>query len=559
MALAALLALLVLPSIAEAQLWEDVTSSTIGATAEWSNKVEVADLNGDGRVDIIFANGGNYNEAGVPAQNRVFLNNGADGSNGTSFTEATDAIMGTTPDLARVVKARDLNGDGNIDILVGTTYQSQSRLYLGDGTGAYQEVTSSNLPQMLASIGDLEVGDVDGDGDLDIVLADWGPGDPFVSTGGRILVWQNDGTGKFSDVTDASMPGTMVQWSWDMELLDTDNDYDLDVVVSCKVCTGSHLFTNDGSGAFIDDRSRMPQFTNNYEFEPLDINGDGFLDLVTINDGDQLSNQFDRREHIFLADGEGGFVDGTSEVWPTEANIGADDNAVVVLDVDSDGDPDFLIGALGSAADRLLINNGGRLELDESVFGGSSTQGTLGLALADFNGDGRLDVVQAQGELAEDERVYFGTGIAVDSAAPIVQMVSAQASADGMLVRARVHDNKTPVTDFDFREVVAELELANSETNRLPLTWVGGSLWRLDGDPEGVLSVRICATDAVGNSTCSEPVILVDDGTCDRCDGGTGEQPSDKADGGCSTGGSSAGWLAMALFALVAWRRRRTS
>ncbi len=544
-ALAALLALLALPSIADAQLWEDVTESTIGETGEWSNKVEVADLNGDGRVDILFANGGNYNEAGVPERNRVFLNQG------DTFTEATVDIMGTTADLARVVKARDVNGDGNTDILVGTTYQSQSRLYLGDGSGNYQEVTDTNLPQKLASIGDLEVGDVDGDGDLDIVLADWGPGDPFVSTGGRILVWQNDGTGNFSDVTEESMPGTMVQWSWDMELLDTDNDYDLDVVVSCKVCTGSHLFTNDGTGVFEDNRSRMPQFTNNYEFEPIDINGDGFLDLVTINDGDQLSSQFDRREHIFLADGQGGFVDGTSDVWPNAANIGADDNAVVVLDVDSDGDPDFLIGSLGSAADRLLINNG------VIYNGGSSTQGTLGLALADFNGDGRLDVVQSQGELADDERVYFGTGIAVDSAAPIVQMVSAKGSADGMLIRARVHDNKTPVMDFDFKEVVAELEF-ESGTERLPLTWVGGSLWRFDGDPQGVLGVRVCATDAVGNSECSATVDIVNDGTCDRCDG-DGEKPTVTDDGGCSTSGGSAGWLAMALFALVAWRRRRAS
>ncbi len=551
--LSALLALLALPSVANAQLWQDVTSSTIGATAEWSNKVEVADLNGDGRVDILFANGGNYNQAGVPEQNRVFLNQG------DTFTEATVDIMGATPDLARVVKARDVNGDGNTDILVGTTYQSQSRLYLGDGTGKYEEVTDTNLPQKLASIGDLEVGDIDGDGDLDIVLADWGPGDPFVSTGGRILVWRNDGTGKFSDATQESMPGTMVQWSWDMELLDTDNDYDLDIVVSCKVCTGSHLFTNDGAGVFEDNRSGMPQFTNNYEFEPIDINGDGFLDLVTINDGDELSNQFDRREHIFLADGQGGYVDGTSEVWPDIANIGADDNAVVVLDVDSDGDPDFLIGALGSAADRLLINNGGRLELDENVFGGSSTQGTLGLALADFNGDGRLDVVQSQGELAEDERVYFGSGIAVDSAPPIVQMVSAKGAADGMVVRARVHDNKTPVMDFDFKEVVAEVEF-ESDTDRLPLTWVGGSLWRLDGDPQGVVSVRVCATDAVGNSECSEPVEVVDDGTCDRCDGGTDEKPDGPGDsGGCSTSGGNAGWLAVALFALMAWRRRRLS
>ena len=64
-------------------------------------------------------------------------------------------------------------GDGHPDVIVGTTYQSQSRLFLGPN---FEEVTDSHLPSRLASIGDLELGDVDGDGNLDIVLTDWGPG-----------------------------------------------------------------------------------------------------------------------------------------------------------------------------------------------------------------------------------------------------------------------------------------------------------------------------------------------------------------------------------------------
>ena len=44
------------------------------------------------------------------------------------------------------------------------------------------------------------------------------------------------------------------------------------------------------------------------------------------------------------------------ELWPDEHNAGRDDNMVVTLDADSDGDPDFLIGALGAEADRLHIN-----------------------------------------------------------------------------------------------------------------------------------------------------------------------------------------------------------
>ena len=79
-------------------------------------------------------------------------------------------------------------------------------------------------------------------------------------------------------------------------------------------------------------------------------------------------------------------------------NVGEDDNVVAFLDFDSDGDADFLIGSL-SGPDRLLVNDGkGRLSVALDVFDGPPTPGTLGLALADLDGDHRLDVVQAQGE-----------------------------------------------------------------------------------------------------------------------------------------------------------------
>ena len=59
---------------------------------------------------------------------------------------------------------------------------------------------------MPLSVGDLEAGDVDGDGDLDLVLADWGPGNNMTNDGGRTRLWLNDGTAHFADATDARMP-----------------------------------------------------------------------------------------------------------------------------------------------------------------------------------------------------------------------------------------------------------------------------------------------------------------------------------------------------------------
>jgi len=337
-----------------APLWNDVTAETIGETALWTNKVEIADINGDGRPDLLFANGGDYSEPGTPEPSLVFVNNGP----GKRWDNRTEAVFGSARGFARVIKARDLNGDGIVDIIVGNTYQTQSRLYLGTGGGAFREVTATNLPQMPLSVGDLEVGDVDGDGDLDIVLADWGPGNNMTNAGGRTRLWLNDGTGHFTDVTEAQMPATLIRFSWDLEFVDVDNDADLDIVVSCKRCPGGCLFKNDGTGHFTEDPRGLPQYTNNYDFEPMDLDGDGFLDLVTINDGDILhENNSDRREHVFRNDGKGRFKDATPQWWPNEANVGEDDNVVAFLDYDSDGDADFLIGSL-SGPDRLLINDG---------------------------------------------------------------------------------------------------------------------------------------------------------------------------------------------------------
>ena len=108
----------------------------------------------------------------------------------------------------------------------------------------------------------------------------------MTNDGGRTRLWLNDGAGRFTDATDARMPALKVRFSWDLELADVDNDHDLDLLVSCKRCPGSSLFRNDGAGTFTEDARALPQYTNNYEFEAMDLDGDGYLDLVTINDGD---------------------------------------------------------------------------------------------------------------------------------------------------------------------------------------------------------------------------------------------------------------------------------
>ena len=468
--------------------WLDATDEAIGPTADYTNGVELADLDLDGDVDLLFANGGDYTTPGEPAVSRVFLNRG-DGT----FEDATQDVLGETPALTRVIKVADLDADGGPDIVMGTTYDTQSRLLLADGSGGWVDSTATHLPAAGLSAGDLELGDVDADSDLDIVIADWGDGSPR-GPGGRVVLWLNDGAAHFTDATADRMPQTLVRFSWDLEAVDVDNDWDLDLAVSCKLCPSSLLYVNDGAGRFDDVTSgRMPAFSNNYEFAPIDLDADGYLDLVTINDG--AKSDAGPAEHVFRNDG-GRFVDATADWWPTEANPGYDDAVVVGLDVESDGDADFLVGSL-DGPERVLINDGtGLLTLAPDVVDAAPSQGTLGLALADLDGDDRPDLVEAQGEVPGHwaEHVYRATDVLEPDTAP--PLVRAQI-VDGVVV-ARVHDSRTPNRPHDWRSITARWT-----GDELPMTWYGENLFRADV-PDDARAGQVCATDRAGNQACSD-------------------------------------------------------
>ena len=113
------------------------------------------------------------------------------------------------------------------------------------------------------------------------------------------------------------------------------------------------------------------------------------------------------------------------------------------------------------------------------------------------DGDARVDVVEAQGEVEghEEERVYFGTdALPPDRAAPILRA----AIARGTLV-ARVHDNRSSFLAADWKSITATWS-----GGRQPMTWYGENHFYLRL-PHGVRRVEVCATDMAGNETCVRP------------------------------------------------------
>jgi hypothetical protein len=484
------------PIQAEAFLWEDQTATYLPLTAEWTNRVEVSDINGDGMPDLLFANGGDYSKPGNAEPARVFINQGPD----KLFLEDSTLFGGRTF-YARIIKVIDINADALPDIIIGNTYQTQSELYLGLGEGKFERVTESHFPQGNASIGDLDIGDVNGDGFLDIALADWGAGDALLNAGGKIKLWLNDGTGHFSDVTDSDMPDLLVEFSWDIEFFDYDNDFNLDLLVSCKRCGTSKMYVNDGTGKFAYKRL-LPAYTNNYDFEMMDVNKDGFLDLITINDGEIVDGiSWSRREHIFINDSAKRFLDQTHALWPDTENIGADDNNNVFLDYDSDGDADFITSSL-TGLERLSINDGaGNFTLKQPILSGPETPLTLSLVIADLNGDHKPDIVMGQGEGEEgiEERIYIGTNVQPDTAAPEITHISysVDSISSTVIIKARIHDRKSPSVAGDWQEV----SLLDADSNVITsMQWYGEYLWSAKITEAQLASAGIRAIDAAGNT-----------------------------------------------------------
>ena len=325
------------------------------------------DFNKDGKMDVITTNGdGNFG---------VMLGNG-DGTFQAPLGVIGISGLGAAPPAGIVVGDFDKNGTLDFATVWNVNSLMQLAIYLGDGAShfslnaTYQIGTGTgHAPRQIAA------GDLNGDGVLDLIVPD--------AENWAVAVLYGKGNGTFQNAVEflAAVPGQTAPVA--VAIGDLNRDGSIDIVAAsatgcCPLGGGITVLLNKGSGTF---QAPMlyadPAGVDSGELAIADLNADGKLDVVESSFGGN-------NVAIFLGNGDGTFQ--------TAKNFGVPQaSGAAIGDLNGDKKPDIAVSSAYNATVWVLLNKGsGNFQVSGTY---SADSAPMAIALADFNGDKKLDFV----------------------------------------------------------------------------------------------------------------------------------------------------------------------
>lgn len=360
------------PSNSNLTIWRNdggpglVFSTRISLLNAVCGTVRSADLNSDGRMDVVAADGGF-------AQVIVMLATGP----GTFATP----IRLTAGSRGSGLAIGDLDNDGDVDIAMPGFASNAVDVFRNNGNGTFapRQAFACDLQPVAVAVGDFT-----GDGLADLAVAN-----SYISAGpparpGTVTLLRNAGAAAFVNHGTLTIPGhggtSPNSRPHDVVLADTDADGDIDLLVSSKASNSLQVFSNSGTGSF----------TNTQTLGPLEVIG-GIADrfVCTNLDADdalELAWCDSAARVVRVYDNSGGtFSLARSFAAGTEGPIG-----VAVGDLTGDGLPDLAAAGNTSSAFSTVVNRSG-LDFD-AVIHIERTDSNFYPLLADFTGDGVTDL-----------------------------------------------------------------------------------------------------------------------------------------------------------------------
>src|ERR1700683_480865 len=358
-------------------------SRTVIPVGHGPGSIVVADVNHDGKLDIIVANT-------VDGTVDVLL---GDGKGHFKPAAGSPFACGkNTNDIA----TGDFNGDGNLDLLIANTETPYLTILLGDGKGGFAPSPHSPFDtHSYPHVHGVAVGDFNGDGKLDVVTDSWGHNE--------ILMFLGDGKGNLI------LPGQSFRTGKRpyerLRSADFNQDGKPDVVTTDLDENAVSILLGDGHGGLHDaPGSPFPAGRAPWAVAIDDMNHNGKLDLVIVPYAPDVPDPKDIGVTVLLGDGKGGFRKMPGSPFSLAGCEGPD--RVATGDMNGDGLRDIVVTCAQN--NRLMLYLGSR-DGGFTIATRNVQTGWAGVAVADLEGRGKDDIVVSNSVLDYQPRPAHGT------------------------------------------------------------------------------------------------------------------------------------------------------